>query len=60
MITPRQDTVVVGVDGSTAALDAVRWGVDEAARRGGGLRLVHAIAVPTTDQPPGPAPRTRP
>ncbi|WP_157531101.1 universal stress protein [Mycobacterium sp. IS-1496] len=41
--------VVVGVDGSQAALDAVRWAVDEAAARSAPLRLVHATGV--TRQP---------
>lgn len=34
--------VVVGVDGSGPASDAVRWAADEARRRGVPLRLVHA------------------
>jgi nucleotide-binding universal stress UspA family protein len=38
--------VVVGVDGSDSALDAVRWAVDEAVRRGTGLRVVHAHEIP--------------
>jgi nucleotide-binding universal stress UspA family protein len=33
---------VVGVDGTSCALDAVRWAVDEARRRGIGLTIVHA------------------
>ena len=37
-------TVVVGVDGSTSALRAVRWGAAEAARRQEALRLVTAFA----------------
>ncbi|HEY4420169.1 MAG TPA: universal stress protein [Pseudonocardia sp.] len=37
-------TVVVGVDGSESALDAVRWGAAEAARRNVPLRLVTAMA----------------
>ena len=36
--------VVVGVDGSDSALDAVRWAADEAARRRAPLRLVTAFA----------------
>jgi nucleotide-binding universal stress UspA family protein len=36
--------VVVGVDGSESALDAVRWGAAEAARRNVPLRLVTAFA----------------
>lgn len=39
--------VVVGVDGSESALDAVRWAAREARRRGVGLRLVHVYEVPT-------------
>ncbi|QII07977.1 universal stress protein [Rhodococcoides fascians A25f] len=35
--------VVVGIDGSTAALDAVRFAVQEARGRGTSLRLVHVI-----------------
>ncbi|MFC3890782.1 universal stress protein [Lentzea rhizosphaerae] len=36
------NTVVVGLDGSECALDAVRWAAAEAARRTATLRLVHA------------------
>lgn len=36
-------TVVVGVDGSQAALEAVRWGAAEAQLRGAVLRLVEAV-----------------
>jgi nucleotide-binding universal stress UspA family protein len=35
------EAVVVGVDGSGAALRAVRWAVREARRRGAALRIVH-------------------
>jgi len=35
--------IVVGVDGSDAALHAVRWAAAEARQRRRGLRLVHAI-----------------
>jgi len=35
--------VIVGVDGSKSALDAVRWAVREAELRGVTLRLVHAF-----------------
>ena len=38
--------IVVGVDGSETALDAVRWAAEEARTRGGWLRLVHAYVVP--------------
>lgn len=36
--------VVVGIDGSSSALDAVRWAAREAARRGTPLRLVSAFS----------------
>lgn len=39
--------VVVGVDGSESAVAAVRWAADEARRRGGRVRLLHAVDVPT-------------
>lgn len=48
----RADSVVAGVDGSGAALTAVRWAACEAQRRRVTLRLVHAIGTP-----PPPAPR---
>lgn len=38
--------VVVGVDGSSAALRAVRWAAERAAREGLPLRLVHAYELP--------------
>ncbi|HXV91707.1 MAG TPA: universal stress protein [Pseudonocardia sp.] len=41
-----QGPVVVGVDGSDQALEAVRWGAREAARRRATLRLVQAFAWP--------------
>ena len=37
--------VVVGIDGSDAALSAALWAVDEAVDREAPLRLVHAIGV---------------
>ncbi|AHH98811.1 hypothetical protein KALB_5449 [Kutzneria albida DSM 43870] len=43
--------VVVGVDGSTTALYAVRWAAGEAARRQVPLRLVYAQTPP--DDPCG-------
>jgi nucleotide-binding universal stress UspA family protein len=38
--------VVVGVDGSPAAVDAVRWAAAQALRDGLSLRLVHAYELP--------------
>lgn len=42
----RARTVVVGVDGSDSALDAVRWAAGEAVRRRAVLRLVNACDWP--------------
>jgi nucleotide-binding universal stress UspA family protein len=39
-------SVVVGVDGSQAALRALRWALGEAALRGVDLTLVHGFALP--------------
>lgn len=36
--------VVVGIDGSSSALDAVRWAAREAARRGTSLQLISAFS----------------
>lgn len=38
--------VVVGTDGSTGGLRAVRWAAAEAARHGEELRILHAIGMP--------------
>lgn len=43
--------VVVGVDGSGAALAAVVWAADEAVRRGTTLRIVHASLWPAFRPP---------
>lgn len=45
------DHVLVGVDETESALDAVRWGAGEAFRRGVPLRLVHAYWTPGRDFP---------
>jgi nucleotide-binding universal stress UspA family protein len=37
------DNVVVGVDGSAASVNAVRYAVREAARTGSGLRVLHVL-----------------
>lgn len=39
-------TIVVGVDGSTSAMQATRWAASEASRRGSDLRLVHVRPLP--------------
>ena len=41
--------VVVGVDGSGSALDAVRWAANEAVRRGTGLRVAVVRTTPGDD-----------
>lgn len=43
--------VVVGVDGSESALDAVRWAAEEARRRETRLRIVHAFEIPAGYRP---------
>lgn len=37
--------MVVGVDGSEAAINAVKWAIDEAVARGAPLRIVHVLPV---------------
>jgi nucleotide-binding universal stress UspA family protein len=43
--------VVVGVDGSSSALAAVKWAADECARHHVPLRLVHGYALPVRGYP---------
>jgi nucleotide-binding universal stress UspA family protein len=45
-MTPRRAPVVVGIDGSTTALLAVRWAASRARRDGLALRIVHAYELP--------------
>lgn len=47
--------VVVGLDGSDAALVALDWAADEAARRDLPLVVVHAWSIPLPPVPMGPA-----
>lgn len=49
----RQTRVVAGVDGSEQALRAVRAATRDAARRGCGLKLVHAFVWPELKVPTG-------
>ena len=37
--------IVVGIDGSTASLNALRWAVTEAVNRDAPIRLIHAVPV---------------
>ena len=38
-----QKRIVVGIDGSDAAINAAKWAVDEASGRDVPVRLIHAI-----------------
>jgi nucleotide-binding universal stress UspA family protein len=51
--TESASSIVVGVDGSDAALNAARWAIPEANARDLPLRLVYAVAPPRADAPPG-------
>jgi len=57
-MTSTSEFIVVGVDGSAAAVDAARWAAGEAARRNCELRLVHAYTLPASAGYPdyGPSP----
>ncbi|MQA09344.1 MAG: universal stress protein [Pseudonocardiaceae bacterium] len=46
--------IVIGVDGSEHAAQAVRWGASEAARRAARLLLVHALGIPSQYMGPWP------
>ena len=46
MWQPPRNAILVGVDGSTAALAAVRWAAHDAALRNAPLALVHVIDAP--------------
>lgn len=48
--------IVVGIDGSDAAKDALRWALDEARLREAEILAVHAWEPPPTMPEPGPAP----
>ena len=51
--TPEIDRIVVGIDGSACSDEALRWAVDEAARTGAELELVHAWSYPYPSARPG-------
>jgi len=48
----RSKPVVVGIDGSQAAIDAATWAVAEAVSLGVPLRLVHVSAAKQARRPP--------
>lgn len=48
-----QKCIVVGIDGSDAAINAAKWAVAEASGRDLPLRLIHAIPVLRPDAPTG-------
>jgi nucleotide-binding universal stress UspA family protein len=48
--------IVVGIDGSDAAKDALRWALDEARLRSDEIVAVHAWESPPAMPEPGPAP----
>ena len=50
-VTPPRRPVVVGVDGSRSALNAVTWAVAEAVDRDVPLRIVHALAAEPESRP---------
>ena len=50
-VTPPRGPVVVGVDGSRSALNAVTWAVAEAVDRDVSLRIVHALAAEPESRP---------
>jgi nucleotide-binding universal stress UspA family protein len=54
MIVADDRPVVVGVDGSTSALEATRWAARDAIRLNVPLRLVHAFTVGGLDYPSRP------
>jgi nucleotide-binding universal stress UspA family protein len=47
------DPIVVGVDGSEPSMNAVRWAVEEAARRHAVLRVVRGYSITTPRLPSG-------
>ena len=50
----RSGRIVVGVDGSAPSYEALHWAVDEAARRGSALDVVHAYGYQQLIAPFGP------
>jgi nucleotide-binding universal stress UspA family protein len=54
----QQHTVVVGVDGSTGSRVALRYALEDAARRGTGVRVVSALVPPQFTADPWRHPRS--
>ena len=48
---PTQRPVVVGIDGSDAAIEAAQWAADEAVARDVPLRLIYVVADPAAPAP---------
>ncbi|HUK71948.1 MAG TPA: universal stress protein [Streptosporangiaceae bacterium] len=42
-VTSGQERIVVGIDGSPTANEALAWAIDEARLRGRGLRVIHVF-----------------
>ncbi|MFD5246082.1 universal stress protein [Amycolatopsis sp. NPDC058340] len=53
MTAPEMRPVVVGVDGSSSAVQAARWAATEAARRKAPLSITHACMLIPVRMPPG-------
>lgn len=47
------ERIVVGIDDSPAAADALRWALDEARRRSASLEVVHTWVFPLVGEVPG-------
>src|SRR6516225_1995395 len=56
MLQPQRRAILVGVDGSKAALRAVRWAAHDAALRNVPLTLVHVVNDPIKEWSQVPAP----
>jgi nucleotide-binding universal stress UspA family protein len=50
--THAPSSIVVGIDGSQAAIHAAEWAIDEAISRGVALRLVHVTHIPEAPDTP--------
>ncbi|WP_205323790.1 universal stress protein [Glycomyces sp. YM15] len=48
MVENKSERVVVGIDGSPASLEALRWAIAYAERTGAEVEALHAWQIPTT------------